>query len=142
MSRNANTGRTSALPASKRPAMQSGKQKRTVIKLRRKLRQQREEVAKLAPSLPGPRPKGSIRVDRGRLAPFNDFYEPDFVARGYYEDYVFDCRDCGSRQVWSAAQQQWWYETAKGYVYSTAIRCLSCRQGRRPPFPGRKKAAE
>ncbi|MFC4158087.1 zinc-ribbon domain containing protein [Chitinimonas lacunae] len=139
MNRHFTSVRTGALASAKRPAVQSGKQKRAAIKLRRKHRQQREQLAKLTPGLPGPRPKHCLRVNRNLLAPFNSYDEPEFLRRGYYEDQAFTCRDCGSHQVWRAAQQQWWYETAKGYVYSTAIRCLPCRQRRRPPFPGRNK---
>ncbi|WP_255461512.1 zinc-ribbon domain containing protein [Andreprevotia sp. IGB-42] len=58
------------------------------------------------------------------------------MQRGYYEDITFTCRDCGARQVWTASRQQWWYETAKGYVYSTAVRCLGCRQQRRRALGG------
>ncbi|MCA9162262.1 MAG: zinc-ribbon domain containing protein [Planctomycetales bacterium] len=33
-------------------------------------------------------------------------------------------------QVWSAQQQKWYYEVAKGSLYATAIRCRECRQKR------------
>ena len=51
----------------------------------------------------------------------------------FYEDLRFTCRDCGSREVWTAEQQKWWYEVAKGKLYSTAARCRPCRRARRPP---------
>ncbi|MCA9203194.1 MAG: zinc-ribbon domain containing protein [Planctomycetales bacterium] len=40
------------------------------------------------------------------------------------------CVDCGKSQVWSAQQQKWYYEVAKGSLYATAIRCRECRQKR------------
>jgi hypothetical protein len=46
----------------------------------------------------------------------------------FYVDKSFICRDCGSSQVWTALQQKWWYEVAKGNINSTAVRCRSCRQ--------------
>jgi hypothetical protein len=61
------------------------------------------------------------------LRPYNSYGVPVFVSLGYYVDYAFVCRDCGRDQVWRAAQQKWWYEIAKGQVYSMAVRCRSCR---------------
>ncbi len=112
--------------------MMSGKQKRIAIKAHRVAK--RAKVARSArqmPLTPYWQPKGTVLVDRWRLAPSNSYGEPKFVTRGYYEDLSFTCRDCGAKQVWTAEQQQWWYETAKGYVYSTAVRCLTCRRARR-----------
>ncbi|HJT34783.1 MAG TPA: zinc-ribbon domain-containing protein [Pirellulales bacterium] len=43
----------------------------------------------------------------------------------------FVCVDCGKDEIWTARQQQWWYEVAKGSVYSRAVRCHDCRQARR-----------
>lgn len=48
-----------------------------------------------------------------------------------YRDVDFTCVDCGSPEVWTARQQQWWYEVAKGSVYATAIRCRECRRQKR-----------
>ncbi len=78
-----------------------------------------------------PQPCGSAPVDKLLLAPSNSYGEPAFVTRGYYVDVHFICSDCASQEVWTAAQQKWWYEVAKGYVYSTAARCLACRRQRR-----------
>ncbi len=111
--------------------MQSGKQKRAAIMARR---QARREAATRAPVMV--RPKGARQANLALLAPHNSYGAPAFVERGYYIDLAFTCRDCGASQVWTAEQQQWWYETAKGYVYSTAIRCLGCRQARRRALAG------
>ncbi|TJZ69378.1 zinc-ribbon domain-containing protein [Chitiniphilus eburneus] len=118
--------------------MQSGKQKRAAIMVRRKLVRDQMAMARIAP--PPPRPKGAVTVDAAHLAPYSNSYGvPSFVMRGYYVDLAFTCRDCGAHQVWTAAQQQWWYETAKGYVYSSAVRCLGCRQQRRRALAGSTK---
>lgn len=70
-------------------------------------------------------------VNVGALAPYNSYGPPDFIARGYYEDVPFTCVDCGEAQLWTATQQKWWYEVAKGQVYSIAKRCRACRRKRR-----------
>jgi hypothetical protein len=45
----------------------------------------------------------------------------------YYDDIRFKCADCGADEVWTSEQQQWWYEVAKGPIFSKAIRCRACR---------------
>ena len=76
------------------------------------------------------RPAGSVTVNHSALVPNESYDEPDFVRDGYYRDLAFTCRDCGARHVWRAEQQQWWYELAKGSLYSTAVRCFTCRRER------------
>jgi hypothetical protein len=49
----------------------------------------------------------------------------------FYEDKPFVCRDCGAPQVWTAAQQKWWYEEAQGYFFAVATRCRPCREAER-----------
>jgi Probable zinc-ribbon domain len=46
----------------------------------------------------------------------------------WYVEYEFTCVDCGSDEVWTAEQQKWWYEEAKGPSQSRAIRCRACRK--------------
>jgi hypothetical protein len=72
-----------------------------------------------------------IPVNEALLAPNNSYGAPDFVRRGYYVDISFRCADCDIEEVWTGAQQKWWYEVAKGFVYSTAIRCRRCRRTQR-----------
>lgn len=67
-------------------------------------------------------PRDSIPADFSKQAP-NNSYDP----LAYYMDYEFTCRDCGVQQVWTKEQQQWWYEVAKGSIYSGASRCRPCR---------------
>ena len=49
----------------------------------------------------------------------------------FYIDSPFECRDCGSHELWTAKQQKWWYEIAKGPIDSVAIRCRPCRNKER-----------
>ncbi len=46
----------------------------------------------------------------------------------WYEDQEYKCLDCGQEQVWTAKEQQWWFEVAKGPIYARAIRCRACRK--------------
>ena len=71
---------------------------------------------------------GVVRVNAVALAPNNSYGVPDFVERGYYIDEPFKCSSCGTDQLWTAWQQKWWYEVAKGYAYSTAKLCRPCRR--------------
>lgn len=70
---------------------------------------------------------GVVRVNVDALAPNNSYGVPRFVRLGCYEDEPFTCTGCGAAQVWTAWQQKWWYEVAKGYVYSIAKYCRACR---------------
>lgn len=85
----------------------------------RKLRAKQDDLAQ------------GVAVDRTALAPNNSYSQPAFVERGYYVDEPFVCRTCGLPQTWTAAQQKWWYEVAKGSVFSTANLCRSCRRRER-----------
>ena len=87
----------------------------------------KQKDRKVARERARPTPFGTVRVALERLAPYNSYGSPTFVARGYYEDLPFTCADCGEPQVWRASQQKWWYEVAKGHVESRAIRCRPCR---------------
>src|SRR6185503_11410423 len=110
--------------------MKSGKQKRVEIRAKRKQKAtKRQAVIKetdrqLRPVLGPP-------VNEELLAPNNSYGAPDFVYRGYYVDRPFRCVDCDKEEVWTGTQQKWWYEVAKGFAYSTAIRCRLCRREER-----------
>jgi putative zinc ribbon protein len=110
--------------------MKSGKQKRIEIKNARKKRAQKkyerkhgikrkEVTANTAP------------CNASLLAPNRSYSDPPFVHRGYYCDILFKCHDCRKQEVWSATRQKWWYEVAKGDVWTTAVRCNSCRRKER-----------
>lgn len=69
-----------------------------------------------------------VWVNPANLRPTNSYGTPDFVALGYYVDKPFVCKACSAQEVWSATQQKWWYESAKGDVWTTAILCKPCRR--------------
>ena len=61
--------------------------------------------------------------------PTNLLHDSTYGPRpDYYIDLPFICIDCGSKELWTAKQQKWWYEEAKGKIDSTANRCRTCRQ--------------
>ncbi len=102
--------------------MKSSKQRRLEIKAKRRARAEAQKVnvfdvlAKL--------PDGAIEANHAELAHNNTYGQlPEF-----YVDTPFICVDCGSREVWTAKQQKWWYEIAKGNINSKAIRCRPCRK--------------
>lgn len=108
--------------------MQSGKQRRTKITAKRKKR----AVKRRAPiKTAEPAPYRMIAVNEALLAPNNSYGVPNFVRRGYYVDIPFRCAGCGKEETWTGTQQKWWYEVAKGFVYSTAVRCRACRRKKR-----------
>lgn len=98
--------------------MNSGKRRRIEIHAARLRRAHRRH-----PLSPG----AVVRVDATQLAPDNSYGVPDFVRRGWYVDVSFRCVDCGAEGVWTAERQKWWYEVAKGGVWTTARRCRACR---------------
>lgn len=109
--------------------MKSNQQRRQEIKARRM--RQAERKVRRATARPVDRPIGIEPVTPALLRPTNSYGIPDFVRRGYYQDRPFRCRDCGVEEVWTAAQQRWWYEEAHGDVWTVAVRCRVCRQRER-----------
>jgi hypothetical protein len=110
--------------------MKSGKQRRVEIMARRKkLVVKRKAMAKAVAFRHAP--YRFVPVNEELLAPNNSYGAPDFVRRGYYIDTPFRCVDCGKEEVWTGTQQKWWYEVAKGFAYSSAIRCRACRHKER-----------
>ena len=110
--------------------MKSGKQRRTEIKDKR-ARQKSRHAASKQPQEEKKIPPGALTVHVALLAPNNSYSIPDFVSRGYYVDQPFRCVDCGKEEVWTAAQQRWWYEVARGDVFTRALRCRNCRRKER-----------
>ena len=68
-------------------------------------------------------PKGSLLANKVILREVN----PLGPLPNFYIDRHFECKDCGSDEVWTAKQQKWWYEMARGCISSVAVRCRSCR---------------
>ena len=81
-----------------------------------------------------PMPEGSI-VANLELQQENNSYG----VKPYYTDQPFTCQDCGKHEIWTAKQQQWWYEIAKGNINSKAIRCRTCRHRVRDENAQQKK---
>lgn len=71
--------------------------------------------------------QGVAPADAAVLAAHNNSYS----LPAYYVDMPFECRQCGTHEVWTAQQQKWWYEVALGNINSTARYCRACRQARR-----------
>jgi hypothetical protein len=102
--------------------MKSNKQRRAELKARRAAR-----AAALA--------QVNTRTTLRSLLPGMVAANPDKLAHNntygllplFYVDRAFNCRDCGSAEVWTAKQQKWWYEEAQGHIDSTAVRCRPCR---------------
>lgn len=67
----------------------------------------------------------------------------------YYRDTWIACKDCGKEELWTAKQQQRWYEEQGGEIEAIAVRCRSCRrkeklrrtQARQVHFDGLAKKA-
>lgn len=110
--------------------MKSPKQRRVEIRDARAARRAVEAAAATEREIERMK-QGSVPVDKTNLAPSNSYGEPEFADRGYYVDKPFVCAECGKKEIWSAGQQKWWYEVAKGYVYSTAKLCRACRKRER-----------
>lgn len=76
---------------------------------------------------------GSVRIPVGAIPANFDEQAPNnsYLPPVYYEDRNVECVDCGTVEAWTAEQQHWWYEIAKGSVNSGAVRCRACRKQRR-----------
>lgn len=109
--------------------MKSNKQKRSEIKAKRVERRLSNEIVAQKAKLKKVSP--SERVNAAALAPNNSYSVPLYVQRGYYVDEQFTCEECGTKEVWKASQQKWWFEVAKGYADSRAVRCAACRRKKR-----------
>lgn len=123
--------------------MKSGKQRRQEIKAKRtkrkdlaraaaqRLAQEAEAKQAQIARIAAASASNGVWVDMAALGPNGSLDIPDFVQRGYYVDTPFTCKDCGKTEVWTASQQKWWYEVAKGGVWTIAQRCRPCRQRER-----------
>jgi len=119
--------------------MSSNKQKRQQLKLSRAEREAELKRVELLASrrkaelkadsekaalLPSLRKGTIIAVDRSKITSRAAIPEiPD-----YYRDTWFTCKDCGKQELWTAKQQQSWYEEQGGEIESIAVRCHACRR--------------
>lgn len=110
--------------------MKSGKQRRAEI-IGKRIKRASKRAAMVRAAELKTNSSRFVPVNDTLLGPYNSYGVPDFVSRGYYIDLPFRCVDCGKEEIWTGSQQKWWYEVAKGFVYSTAIRCRSCRRRER-----------
>jgi hypothetical protein len=114
------------MPDKKRLPPTSNKRKRAELKVKREIRR-KKKLAREGRLVRGREiPVGSIAADISQQAPNNSI-----SARLYYVDKPFRCADCGAEEVWTASQQKWYYEVAKGPIYGEAKRCRACRARRR-----------
>ena len=76
---------------------------------------------------------GSVRIPLGAIVANPEEQAPNnsYLPPVYYADTEIRCVECATVETWTAEQQHWWYEIAKGAVDSTAVRCRSCRRRRR-----------
>ena len=117
--------------------MNSNKQKREKLKLRRDTKRAHDEDLELLSGLKAgtmiPVAKDKI-ISRSVLPGIPD----------YYRDTWFTCKDCGEKELWTARQQQRWHEEQGGEIEAIAARCRECRhkekerrgQARRTHFDG------
>jgi hypothetical protein len=102
--------------------MKSGKQRREEIKARR--RERAALLHGLDRYVPLHQlPLGAVAADAQQLVHNNTYG----LLPLFYVDRPFACRDCSAHEVWTAKQQKWWYEIAKGPIDSIAVRCRPCR---------------
>lgn len=84
-------------------------------------------------------PPDAVMADHAQLS-HNNTYDPLPL---FYVDKVVTCRTCGKEEVWSAERQKWWYEVAKGNIFSQAVLCRNCRdQEKRRKDEARKSHLE
>ena len=116
MQRSRRSGRSSNHRISRRPAdaKRSDLQDHVIMTRRHKKKKN---------PLPNGMPEGAIAADTSKQVP-NGSYDPPPL---WYVDKDFVCVECGTEETWTAAQQKWYYEEAKGTLYATAKRCHDCR---------------
>lgn len=120
----ASAGKYRRLPkATTKSAPSSGKQKRERLAVTRQIRRKKSADQCRDHEI---QTGEVILADLSQQAKNNSYDPPQ-----EYRDYQFTCRDCGRVEIWTARQQQWWYEVAKGAIYSHAIRCRACRRKHR-----------
>jgi hypothetical protein len=108
--------------------MKSGRQRREEIGERRRLRARIAKRMSVAPwREPDQVPAGAIPAEQANL-----LHDRTLGPRPrFYADRRFTCAECGTEEVWTAADQKWWYEDARGKIASRANRCRACRRNGR-----------
>jgi hypothetical protein len=96
----------------------------------RRLKESRLERAKALAGIDprrDPPPPGAVLADHSQLA-HNNTYD---LLPNFYVDRAIVCRQCGTEEVWPAERQKWWYEVAKGNIFTDAVFCRSCRHSKK-----------
>jgi hypothetical protein len=114
-----------------RRAATSNKQKREALRKKREAKARKEARLRRTERVDFAAMKGAIAADLSQQVPNNSYAAKPL----YYVDQPFACKDCGKEEVWTAAQQKWYYEVAKGSLYGGAVRCRACRKKRKPNRP-------
>lgn len=102
----------------------SDKRKKRKFDTQREARRVRQLAEQGRIGTDGEMPAEAVPADCTRQQP-NNSYAP---APHFYTDKPFSCIDCGRDDTWTAQQQKWYYEVAKGSLYATAVRCRDCRK--------------
>lgn len=105
----------------------SNRQKRAVLKSKSNSKALKQSLRRRAEALEIAILKGAVAADPDQQVTARSLTTKPL----YYVDQAYTCKDCGKEDVWTAAQQKWYYEVAKGPVEGRAIRCLACRRQRR-----------
>lgn len=117
--------------------MKSGKQRREEIRAKRLVRLRAAQAPN--PFMPIKTvPLGAVAVDPAQLAHNNTYG----LLPSFYIDTPFVCKDCGAHEIWTAKQQKWWYEIAKGPIDSRAVRCRPCRLVERARVEEARRASQ
>jgi len=114
--------------------MKSTKQRRSEIKTHR-LERDAKRAARLKQELAEIRARyidsatdsGAVAISKELLDHHVSYSDPEFLKRGTYLPMHFVCEGCGKHEIWTSHQQKWWYEIAKGDLFSIAKRCRPCR---------------
>lgn len=116
--------------------MKSGKQRKAEIKKSR-LERIAKRDSRVNPFKP-PIPEWAIPVNPEEIVYHSTYIDIPL----FYVDKEFVCKDCSASEVWTAKQQKWWYETAKGNFETTAVRCRACRDKQKFARDAQKKHME
>lgn len=79
-------------------------------------------------------PKGAIKADLTKHAPHGSCSPPM-----WYVHQPCVCQDCNAKFVFTARQQQHWFEVLKIPIYVVANRCANCRLRERRKLAAQKK---
>lgn len=80
------------------------------------------------------KPAGAIKADLTKHAPHNSYSPPM-----WYADQKQKCVGCGVEFVFTARQQQHWFEVLRIPIHVIANRCALCRRKRRQEIAAQKQ---